>query len=76
MPSADKLRIEQVSMTFKTPTGAYRALEPITLTIPEGRFVSLIGPSGCGKSTLFNIVAGLQQPSGGRVMIEIGRAHV
>jgi len=70
MPSADKLRIEQVSMTFKTPTGAYRALEPITLTIPEGRFVSLIGPSGCGKSTIFNIVAGLIEPTSGKVLID------
>jgi NitT/TauT family transport system ATP-binding protein len=40
------------------------------LSIPQGRFVSLIGPSGCGKSTIFNIVAGLLEPSGGRVLIE------
>ena len=42
----------------------------MTLAIPQGRFVSLIGPSGCGKSTLFNIIAGLLEPSGGRVMID------
>jgi ABC-type nitrate/sulfonate/bicarbonate transport system ATPase subunit len=38
--------------------------------VPAGRFVSLIGPSGCGKSTIFNIMAGLQEPTGGRVMID------
>ena len=35
-----------------------------------GRFVSLVGPSGCGKSTLFNVIAGLLQPTEGRVLID------
>ena len=68
--SAPKLCVADVSMTFKTPTGAFHALAPITLSIPQGRFVSLIGPSGCGKSTIFNIIAGLLEPSGGRVLID------
>jgi ABC-type nitrate/sulfonate/bicarbonate transport system ATPase subunit len=70
MPAAAKLQLDQVGMTFKTPTGAFQALAPVTLSIASGRFVSLIGPSGCGKSTIFNIVAGLLQPSGGRVLID------
>jgi ABC-type nitrate/sulfonate/bicarbonate transport system ATPase subunit len=71
MPSsAPKLCVDDVSMTFKTPTGAFHALAPVTLAIPQGRFVSLIGPSGCGKSTIFNIIAGLLEPTGGRVMID------
>jgi ABC-type nitrate/sulfonate/bicarbonate transport system ATPase subunit len=57
-------------MTFKTPTGVFHALAPVTLAISQGRFVSLIGPSGCGKSTIFNIVAGLLEPTGGRVLID------
>jgi NitT/TauT family transport system ATP-binding protein len=65
-----KLRIDDVSMTFATPAGAFQALARVTLSVPSGRFVSLIGPSGCGKSTIFNIVAGLQQPTTGRVMID------
>src|SRR5438093_9676579 len=68
--SAPKFSVEQVSMTFKTPTGIFHALAPVTLSIPQGRFVSLIGPSGCGKSTIFNIIAGLLEPTGGRVMID------
>src|SRR5580693_8026963 len=65
-----KLHAENVSMTFPTPSGAFAALAPITLSIPQGRFVSLIGPSGCGKSTIFNIIAGLLEPTGGRVLID------
>jgi ABC-type nitrate/sulfonate/bicarbonate transport system ATPase subunit len=71
MPSsAPKLCVDDVSMTFKTPAGVFHALAPVTLSIPQGRFVSLIGPSGCGKSTIFNIIAGLLEPTGGRVMID------
>jgi len=68
--SAPKLCVADVSMTFRTPTGSFHALAPVTLSIPQGRFVSLIGPSGCGKSTIFNIIAGLLEPSGGRVLID------
>ncbi len=42
----------------------------MSLTIPEGRLVSLIGPSGCGKSTLFNIIAGLLRPTTGDVLAD------
>jgi ABC-type nitrate/sulfonate/bicarbonate transport system ATPase subunit len=65
-----KLHVDNLSMTFKTPAGAFAALAPITVSIPQGRFVSLIGPSGCGKSTIFNIIAGLLEPTGGRVLID------
>src|SRR5207344_538202 len=68
--SETKLCVENVSMTFPTPAGPFVALAPITLAIPQGRFVSLIGPSGCGKSTIFNIIAGLFEPTGGRVLID------
>jgi ABC-type nitrate/sulfonate/bicarbonate transport system ATPase subunit len=46
------------------------ALESVSLSVPAGRFVSLIGPSGCGKSTIFNILAGLQRPTKGAVFID------
>jgi ABC-type nitrate/sulfonate/bicarbonate transport system ATPase subunit len=70
MAALAKLRLEDVSMSFKTPSGVFAALAPVTLDIPQGRFVSLIGPSGCGKSTLFNVIAGLLEPTGGRVVID------
>jgi len=68
--SPTKLRIDDVSMRFATPGGAFEALARVTLAVPAGRFVSLIGPSGCGKSTIFNVIAGLQEPSAGRVLID------
>ncbi len=70
MAPPPKLRLENVSMTFSGSTSDFVALAPVDLDIAAGRFVSLIGPSGCGKTTIFNIVAGLQQPTTGRVLIE------
>jgi ABC-type nitrate/sulfonate/bicarbonate transport system ATPase subunit len=68
--SAAKLVVENVSMSFATQAGSFDALDHISLSVPHGAFVSLIGPSGCGKSTIFNIVAGLVEPSAGRVLID------
>jgi ABC-type nitrate/sulfonate/bicarbonate transport system ATPase subunit len=68
--TATKLLIDDVSMRFATRSGAFHALDHVTLTVPQGCFISLIGPSGCGKSTLFNIIAGLEQPSDGCILID------
>jgi ABC-type nitrate/sulfonate/bicarbonate transport system ATPase subunit len=65
-----KVHLDGVGMAFPTPTGEFRAVAPLDLAIETGSFVSLVGPSGCGKSTLFNIIAGLQQPTEGRVLID------
>jgi ABC-type nitrate/sulfonate/bicarbonate transport system ATPase subunit len=66
-----KLAVDDVSMAFATPpSGSFEALARVTLSVPQGRFVSLIGPSGCGKSTIFNIIAGLLEPTSGRVVID------
>ncbi len=63
--------IDHVDKVFHMPNGAkYIALKNIDLKIAEGEFVTLIGHSGCGKSTLLNIVAGLDNPSQGGVLLE------
>lgn len=49
--------------------GAVKAIHGIDLTIDDGEFVALVGPSGCGKSTLLRMVAGLEDISGGRLLI-------
>jgi ABC-type nitrate/sulfonate/bicarbonate transport system ATPase subunit len=67
---AVKVHLDQVGMAFTTPGGTFRAVAPMSLSIESGRFVSLVGPSGCGKSTLFNVIAGLLQPTEGRVLID------
>ncbi len=46
------------------------ALEDINYKVDSGKFVCVIGPSGCGKSTLLKVLAGLQNPSAGRVLLD------
>jgi NitT/TauT family transport system ATP-binding protein/sulfonate transport system ATP-binding protein len=69
------LSIEAVSRVFPAVRGGppVRALEPTTLAVAQNDFITILGPSGCGKSTLLRIVAGLDQPSSGRVLLD-GRA--
>src|SRR5437763_3637793 len=67
-----RLAIDAVSRTF--PGGRRHAptvaLEPTTLTVADNDFISILGPSGCGKSTLLRIVAGLDVPTSGRVLLD------
>src|SRR6266508_35749 len=67
-----KLVMENVSRIFAgvrrgAPT---RALEPTNLIVPDNDFVTILGPSGCGKSTLLRLVAGLDQPTTGHVLLD------
>ncbi len=71
IPPAPKLRLDGLTHEFRTGgRPPVRAIENISLDVAPGSFVSLIGQSGCGKSTLFNIMAGLLQPSAGRVVLD------
>ncbi len=60
------LSIQGVAKHF----GNVTALDNVSLDIPEGTFTCLLGPSGCGKTTLLRIVAGLEQPSAGAVVLD------
>ena len=65
------LSIQQVSRTFENPRGgSTQALLPVDFEVRDNDFVTILGPSGCGKSTLLRIVAGLDTPSGGRVLLD------
>jgi NitT/TauT family transport system ATP-binding protein/sulfonate transport system ATP-binding protein len=68
-----KLVIDGISRIFppaRAGGSATRALEPTTLTVADNDFITVLGPSGCGKSTLLRIVAGLDRPSAGRVLLD------
>jgi NitT/TauT family transport system ATP-binding protein len=65
-----KLLIDGVSKSFRSSRGEVLALDSTTLAVDEGEFVCLVGPSGCGKSTLLNLVAGLDTPTRGRVLMD------
>jgi len=66
------LRIAGVTRSFpgRGRSAPTLALQPVELTVAPGEFVAILGPSGCGKSTLLRIVAGLDQPSAGQVLLD------
>lgn len=67
------LMVEEVSMSYPLARGgSLEALHEVTFSAKEGEFVSLIGPSGCGKTTMIKLLAGLLEPTSGRIL-EDGR---
>jgi NitT/TauT family transport system ATP-binding protein len=61
--------ISGLSLTFETSDGKVEALSKVDLQIAAGDFVSFIGPSGCGKTTLLRVIADLEQPTAGSVLV-------
>ncbi|MFL6613773.1 MAG: ABC transporter ATP-binding protein [Pantoea agglomerans] len=59
----------EVLSAEKIYSNGTRALLPVNLTINQGEFVTLLGPSGCGKSTLLKMIAGLVEPSDGKLVL-------
>lgn len=55
--------------TYPSPRGPVEIVRDVTLNIAEGEFIALIGHSGCGKSTILNMLAGLQSPSTGSIVV-------
>lgn len=61
--------IRDLQKVFPVPGGETVALKDANLSIQKGEFISLIGPSGCGKTTLLRLMADLEQPTGGELLI-------
>jgi putative ABC transport system ATP-binding protein len=61
--------LEDVSKSYGRGASAVAAVVAMSLSVPAGEFVSVMGPSGCGKSTLLNLIAGLDTPDEGRVIL-------
>jgi ABC-type sugar transport system ATPase subunit len=63
------VRLEGVTKTYRTARGVVPALHRVDLTVEPGELFVLLGPSGCGKTTLLDLVAGLEDPTAGRISI-------
>jgi iron(III) transport system ATP-binding protein len=61
-----RVRLDGISKRF----GATLAVDSVLLTIEPGEFLTLLGPSGCGKTTTLRMVAGLEEPTAGRILID------
>jgi len=69
VPEADPLVLERVSLTLSSPAGPVEILRELDVRVGPGERVALVGPSGSGKSSLIAVAAGLERPTGGRVLL-------
>jgi len=65
-----RLEVKGLGKRFETSKGTVTALEDLSFRVHKREFMCVIGPSGCGKSTLVRILAGLETPSAGEVLVD------
>ena len=63
------IELRGVTKDYQTPAGSFTALRGIDLTVQPGEFVAVVGKSGSGKSTLLNLLAGIDRPTTGEVIV-------
>lgn len=64
------IECEQLTRTYKRGTNTITPLDALDLSIDDGNFLALMGPSGSGKTTLLNLIAGIDRPTSGRLIID------
>lgn len=69
------IELRQIMKTYKSAAGEFTALHSIGLEIDRGEFVGIIGKSGSGKSTLINMIAGIDRPTSGEVLVGDTAVH-
>jgi NitT/TauT family transport system ATP-binding protein len=62
--------LDGVGKVFRGRTGAWEAVRDFSLALSEGEFFCLLGTSGCGKTTVLNMLAGFEQPTSGRILLD------
>lgn len=70
------VKIDQLARYYTINGQSIKALKDITLTIPDGSFITLVGKSGCGKTTLLRLLCGLELPSQGQIIFLNGEQQV
>lgn len=73
--SSPLISLSAVGKRYATPAGDFHALTDIDLAIGRGEFVAIVGQSGSGKSTLLNLLAGIDRPSSGRIVVAEQALH-
>jgi NitT/TauT family transport system ATP-binding protein len=68
-PKPIAISLSGVDVTFKSGAGLVAAVKDVDLSIRKGEFVSIVGRSGCGKSTILRAIAGLLEPSNGKIAV-------
>ncbi|MGN0427673.1 MAG: ABC transporter ATP-binding protein [Agathobacter sp.] len=69
MSEIQGIEIKNIKKIYPQPSGELEVLSDINLSVKPGEFVSIVGASGCGKSTLIRMIAGLEHPTSGQIVV-------
>jgi putative ABC transport system ATP-binding protein len=73
--NASAVQLREVTKTYEPPSGSFTALRDIDLRVGGGEFVAVVGKSGSGKTTLLNVLAGIDRPTSGEIVVAGTSVH-